>query len=126
MVFETASETFSYHSTTVNFCVKNHKKISEDQAETPIGTQLLQITKARDETPSESSREEDSFLKSERTMTTAMKVASVHTVTESSPRIRKKTNGSGALSVSRGVTKTAHLIAVNVLHFHAIFPSTAK
>jgi len=41
-------------------------------------------------------------------MTTA-KMPSVHLVMESSPRITEETNASGALNVSRGVMKTAHM-----------------
>jgi hypothetical protein len=52
---------------------------------------------------------------------TAMKVLSVYIVMGSSYRMKKETNGSGALRVSRGVMTAARLVAVTVLHLHAMF-----
>lgn len=59
-------------------------------------------------------------------MTTAMKMLSVHIVTESSPRMWKEAEGSGAPSVSRGVMKNVHLVAVTVFHLHVIVVHMTK
>jgi hypothetical protein len=54
-------------------------------------------------------------------MKTTIKMPGVCFGMESSPRIKKKANGSSSLSVSRGVMKTADLVAVTKLHLHEIF-----
>lgn len=55
-------------------------------------------------------------------MMTEIKMQNDHVVMESSPKIRKETNGSDAQSGSRGVMKATYLVAVTVLHLRTIFP----
>jgi hypothetical protein len=66
--------------------------------------------KARDETPSESTQ----------AMTTAM-MNTLCPYCNGKFFHDKKTDASGVLGFSRGVMKTAHLVAVAVLHLYAIF-----
>jgi hypothetical protein len=71
---------------------------AQDEAETPLGNQLLQEKRIH-QNPQ------------------AMKVSSVYTVMGSSLR----TQETNVRSASAGVTKTGHLVAKTVLHLHATF-----
>jgi hypothetical protein len=55
-----------------------------------------------------------------------MKMLSGHILMECSPRTKKETNGSGVLSVSCGIMKTVCLVAVTMLHLHAVLTKMDK
>jgi len=99
-----------------------HKESAQDQDETRPGSRVLKVINGRNSTPlHQNHHTRKSVLTSQQTMTTATKLPSFHIVKDSSSRIKKVTNGSSSPSVSCGVMKTAHLVAVTMLCLSEIF-----
>jgi hypothetical protein len=72
------------------FALISMRKATKIKSETLPGNQLLQVTKARDETPSKPSQAENRVFTSEQ----KIKMHSVRVVMERSPGIRKESNAS--------------------------------
>jgi len=89
----------------------------------PLGNQILQVTNA--ETRLHFIIIFLIFLMIQQMMM-VMKMLSGHILMECSPRTKKETNGSGVLSVSCGIMKTVCLVAVTMLHLHAVLTKMDK